>query len=162
MTAKQLFTETLNWFCLLLHDLKNKRNLLYIVVSAVSASVIAGFVLYLIDANIHSPLDGIWSAWVTMTHVGFGDVVPSSFLGRLVSALLILLGLTLFSLFTAILSAALINKNVAAWDSNVQQIQQDTTRIESREDLILMELQKLQHRIDSLEQQLITTRSKKK
>ncbi|MDP3009144.1 MAG: ion channel [Methylococcales bacterium] len=32
----------------------------------------------------------MWSAWVTMTHVGFGDVVPTSFLGRLFSAGLIL------------------------------------------------------------------------
>ena len=73
-----------------------------------------GLILFLIDPNIKSPLDGIWSAWVTMTHVGFGDVVPISFFGRLLAAGLILFGLVFFSLFTALVSVALIGRNMDA------------------------------------------------
>ena len=98
--------------------------------------------------------DGIWSAWVTMTHVGFGDVVPTSFLGRLLSAALILFGLLLFSLCTAILSASLIGKNLDAWENNVRQIEQETNRIEADENAILRELARLHERMEHLENAL--------
>lgn len=160
MTVTSLLTETLHWFTILLRDLKTCRSLFYLLIAALLVSFMTGIALYLIDVNIHSPLDGIWSAWVTMTHVGFGDVVPVSFFGRLLAALLILFGLTLFSLFTAILSATLIGKNIATWEYGVQQIEQETTDIELRENLILQELYRLHQRMDVLEQQLLN-RAKK-
>jgi voltage-gated potassium channel len=89
-----------------------------------------------------------------MTHVGFGDVVPVSLLGRLLSSTLILFGLILFSLCTAILSASLIGKNLDLWENNVRQIEQETTRIEADENKILAELARLHERLDNLEQQL--------
>ncbi|MDD1608150.1 MAG: ion channel, partial [Methylococcaceae bacterium] len=104
--------------------------------------------------NVHSMTDGIWSAWVTMTHVGFGDVVPTSLLGRLLSAALILFGLTLFSLCTAILSASLIGKNMDVWETNVRQLAQETNRIEADDNTILSELARLHERLDRLEHAL--------
>ncbi len=89
-----------------------------------------------------------------MTHVGFGDVVPVSLLGRLLSSTLILFGLILFSLCTAILSASLIGKNLDLWENNVRQIEQETTRIDADENKILAELARLHERLDNLEQQL--------
>ena len=110
-------------------------------------------VLFILDTNIHSLFDGIWSAWVTMTHVGFGDVVPTSFLGRILSAALILFGLVLFSLFTALLSANLIGKNIDAWGNNVQSIENDLDQIEIEESKVLQELARLHARLDALEKQ---------
>lgn len=46
--------------------------------------------------------------------MGFGDVVPTSFLGRVLSSLLIVFGLILFALFTAALSAAFLGKGLEA------------------------------------------------
>jgi voltage-gated potassium channel len=86
-----------------------------------------------------------------MTHVGFGDVVPTSLLGRLLSAALILFGLTLFSLCTAILSASLIGKDMDSWGNNVRQIKQETNRIEDNENKILSELARLHERLERLE-----------
>lgn len=90
-----------------------------------------------------------------MTHVGFGDVVPTSLLGRFFSAWLILFGLAIFSLCTAILSASLMGKNMDTWGSNVRQLEQETNRIEADEDKILRELARLHERMDSLEKQLL-------
>ena len=109
---------------------------------------------YLLDPNVHSILDGIWSAWVTMTHVGFGDVVPTSFLGRLLSAVLILFGLVLFSFFTAILSVTLIGKNMNAWGINVQQLEKDAGVLKAEENQILLELVRLRKRMDALEKRI--------
>jgi len=52
--------------------------------------------------------DGIWYALVTITTVGYGDVVPASEYGRVFGIVLILFGVLFFSLVTANLSAYLI------------------------------------------------------
>jgi voltage-gated potassium channel len=154
MNIIQILTDALNLFKKLLSDLSGKRSLIYLLILAFAVSFGAGFMLYVIDPNVHSPIDGIWSAWVTMTHVGFGDVVPTSLLGRLLSSALILFGLSLFSLCTAILSASLIGKNMDSWGSDVRQIEQETNRIEADENQILRELARLHERMESLEKQL--------
>lgn len=154
MNIIQILTDALSLFKKLLNDLSGKRSLVYLLILAFAVSFGADFMLYVIDPNIRSPIDGIWSAWVTMTHVGFGDVVPTSLLGRLLSATLILFGLALFSLCTAILSASLIGKNMDSWGNNVRQIEQETNHIEVEESKILSELARLHERMTSLEKQL--------
>ena len=154
MKIIMILTEALSLFKNLVNDLRGKRSLVYLLILAFSVAIASGLILYLLDPNIHSLFDGIWSAWVTMTLVGFGDVVPTSFLGRLLSATLILFGLTLFSLFTAILSVTLIGKNIDTWGHDVRQLEQETSRIETEENQILKELAKLHERMDALEKQL--------
>ena len=149
-----ILTEALTLFKNLLNELIGKRTLVYLLILAFAVAIASGFLLFIIDPNVHSLFDGIWSAWVTMTHVGFGDVVPTSFLGRLLSATLILFGLALFSLSTALFSVTLMGKNMDAWGNNVRQIEQDTSRIESEESQILKELARLHERMDALEKQL--------
>ena len=77
-------------------DLFRSKHLEHLVLLSAMMTLLVGLMLFLIDPNIKSPQDGIWSAWVTMTHVGFGDVVPISFFGRLLAAGLILFGLVFF------------------------------------------------------------------
>ena len=154
MKIIMILTEALNLFKNLLNDLIGKRSLVYLLILAISVAIASGFILYIIDPNIHSLFDGIWSAWVTMTHVGFGDVVPTSFLGRLLSATLILFGLALFSLSTALFSVTLMSKNMDTWGGDVRQIEQETSRIESEENQILKELARLHERMEALEKQV--------
>lgn len=152
--------EALGSFKKVLADLKEKQSFVHLFILAISMAVGSGLVLYLIDSSVRTPLDGIWSAWVTMTHVGFGDVVPTSFFGRLLSALLILVGVVLFSLFTATLSVVLMNKNMNTWGMDVRQIEQETARIGTDETQILQELARLHERMTALEQQLLAKREK--
>jgi len=154
MKIIMILTEAMNLFKNLLNDLRGKQSLVYLLILAFAVAIAAGFMLYILDPNIHSLFDGIWSAWVTMTLVGFGDVVPTSFLGRLLTASLILFGLTLFSLFTAILSVTLIGKNMDTWGHDMLQIEQEASRIELEENQILHELARLHERMEALEKQL--------
>ena len=148
--------NAIHWGNNLRVELFKVKNLGYLVLLAIMVTLAIGLILFLIDPNIKSPLDGIWSAWVTMTHVGFGDVVPTSFFGRLLAAGLILFGLVFFSLFTALVSVALIGRNMDALGVNMRQIEQGAGRIQTGEDRILAELARLHERLKALEKQLLS------
>ncbi len=72
--------------------------------------VMAGFMIAAIDPGIKTVADGIWWAWVTVTTVGYGDVVPTSNLGRFFAGILILVGLGLFAMITATFTTLFITE----------------------------------------------------
>lgn len=81
--------------------------------------VLSGFIVSLIEPSIESPWDGIWWAWVTVTTVGYGDIVPGSMTGRLFASFLILMGIGLFSLLTANFSALLVSEEEEKLDQKI-------------------------------------------
>lgn len=75
---------------------------------------LSGTLISFIDPAIDTPWDGIWWALVTVTTVGYGDVVPSSVAGKIFAGILILLGISLFSLLTASFSVFFLAKEEEA------------------------------------------------
>jgi len=102
--------------------------------------VISGFLIAALDPAFDGPIDGIWWAWVTMTTVGYGDLVPSTNEGRLFGSLLILVGICMFSLLTASFSVFFIEK--------------DEGEIAERERQNLNRITRLENRLENIEQQL--------
>lgn len=149
------FYQALHWANRLRADLFKCKHVGYLVLLSLAVTLAVGMLLFLIDANIHSPMDGIWSAWVTMTHVGYGDEVPSSFLGRLLAAGLILLGLVLFSLFTALVSAALIGRNSDVLARFSSGNESELIRLQGNHERVLDELAQLQLRMEVLQKILL-------
>ena len=72
--------------------------------------VLAGVMIVQIDPNIATIKEGVWWAWVTISTVGYGDVVPTSTMGRVLAAILILIGMGLFSVITANFAVLLIQQ----------------------------------------------------
>lgn len=149
--------NALQWGNTLRIELFKSKNLSYLMLLAVMVTLAVGFMLFIIDTNIKTPMDGIWSAWVTMTHVGFGDVVPVSFFGRLLAAGLILVGLVLFSLFTALISVTLIGRNLDSIGGDIKLLEHHGNSSQSHEEQILQELARLHQRLESLEATLAKT-----
>ncbi len=101
----------------------------------------SGFIISGVDPAFESPLDGIWWAWVTITTVGYGDLVPSTTTGRLFGAFLILMGIALFSMLTASFSVFFIEQDekemIEREDANIRRI----ARIESQLERIETQLE---------------------
>lgn len=79
---------------------------LVIVAATVAASVEGGE-----NASIHSFPDALWWAVVTITTVGYGDMVPVTTAGRAMGFILMLGGIAFFSGVTANLASYLVKGN---------------------------------------------------
>ena len=58
----------------------------------------------------HNILDTFWWSIVTFTTVGYGDVYPITAIGKILSAIIVLIGIMLFALPTSILTAEFLNE----------------------------------------------------
>lgn len=128
---------------------KTVRSLLIVIGVVVTAS---GFILALVDPGIHSPLAGIWYSLVTLAHVGYGDVVATSFLGRVISAFLILLGIGLFALAAGIFASILVVHDLKGEHHDEDGLVDGDHETAERQ--ILLELKALNQKVQKLEAQL--------
>ena len=80
------------------------------VCTVVMLVVIMGSVMHLIEGQVNefaSIPDGMYWAIVTLTTVGYGDMVPQTVLGKLVSAVIMVMGYGLIAVPTGIVSVEL-------------------------------------------------------
>jgi len=94
--------------------------------------VMSGIIISRIDPSIGTVWDGMWWAWVTMSTVGYGDVVPDSAAGRLFGSLLILFGVVLLSMLTANLAAYFIGSDVEKVEESEKEADRLLREISSR------------------------------
>lgn len=114
------------------------------LIVALVTLVMAGIIIVRIDPSVGTLWDGMWWAWVTMSTVGYGDVVPHSGAGRLFGALLILFGVVLLSMLTANLAAFFIGSDVG----------KDVGKVEKEEKQADKMLKDISDRLERIEQKL--------
>jgi voltage-gated potassium channel len=105
---------------------------------------LAGVFMAGLDPGVETVWDGLWWAWVTVSTVGYGDLVPTSGAGRLFGALLILLGVGLFSLVTANISAYFVSQEE-------EKVKEEEARLRQEQHAAHERLERLERRIRRLE-----------
>jgi voltage-gated potassium channel len=85
------------------------RKFHYVLVVSCGVILLGATGLYTIERGRNESLtsfpDALWWAFSTTTTVGFGDIVPATGEGRLISILLMLTGITVVGVFTATLAS---------------------------------------------------------
>ncbi len=110
-----------------LRDVRFMEFSLMIVLTILTGS----FAVYLVE-SIHedSPIqtmgDAVWWAMATATTVGYGDVVPVTSLGRAIGVLMMILGISLLSVFISAVGAAFYEYTTSYFRSSLE------TRINER------------------------------
>ncbi len=101
-----------------LHASRHKVTVFLIAVLCVV--IVVGAAMHLIEGPEHgytSIPQGMYWAIVTMTTVGYGDVVPQTVLGKSLSALLMILGYGVLAVPTGIVSAELVKESAVRPDT---------------------------------------------
>ena len=102
--------------------------------------VMAGILMSALEPTIEGPQEGIWWAWVTITTVGYGDVVPQTHIGRAFASVIIFLGIGLFAALTASFTTFFINQK-----------EESST---NPEDKALQRLSAIEHQLVQLEKKI--------
>lgn len=84
--------------------------------------LIAGGLARIVEPDVFTSIGlAYWWAVVTVTTVGYGDVVPESTIGRLVGTGLMLTGLGLIPTLTSVVVATLVGKRTRAQQEQLDQ-----------------------------------------
>lgn len=74
--------------------------------------VCCSYVFYLLESDINPKvnrfIDAVWWGFTTATTTGYGDITPVTDLGKILSILLMITGLLLFAIFTALFAETIL------------------------------------------------------
>jgi voltage-gated potassium channel len=102
-------------------------------------TIVCGVLIRILDpTDFHSVGEGLWWAVQTVTTVGYGDVVPEQVGGRIVAAILMLVGIGIISVVTAVITAAFLETVRRRLD-------------DPRHDQVIAKLDELGSRLDAIE-----------
>jgi voltage-gated potassium channel len=92
--------------------LANHKGLVWLFVAWIGVMFLCAVGVYVsevgVNPGIQSPLDALWWGLTTMTTVGYGDIYPTTGEGRLAAAVLLILGIGLYSAITATITSFLV------------------------------------------------------
>jgi voltage-gated potassium channel len=110
----------------------------WIAITTVVVAIAGGVAIWLLDRDEFPTIGaGLWWAVQTVTTVGYGDHVPAQTEGRLVATLVMVTGIGFLSVVTASISAAFVESA-------------RRRRGESREDLLLERLERIEQTLEEL------------
>jgi len=74
--------------------------------------LLCGYVFWVLEKGVNPKvqryLDAIWWGFATATTTGYGDITPITDLGKLLSIVLMLSGLAIFAMYTALFAETII------------------------------------------------------
>jgi len=123
-----------------LHRLLRRNKLGTTLIATFVIIVVTGTMSAALDPGIETPIDGIWWAWVTVTSVGYGDIVPQTNVGKVFGSLIILLGLGMTAMITATFTASLVTE--------------DKNEVNSKENLLNKRIKRLDLRLAELDKKM--------
>ena len=98
------------------------RAVATVISVAFTLVIVAGALARVVEPDTFTSLGlSYWWAVVTVTTVGYGDIVPESTAGRLVATALMLTGLGLIPTLTSVTVAILIGKRTSAQQQQIDQ-----------------------------------------
>ncbi|TVP40421.1 ion channel [Candidatus Nitrosocosmicus arcticus] len=118
------FMHILSRTLIIMDEIRNR--LLYVVLLSMITVTAGAFTMYFVEHNapgskITNLGDAVWWAVVTVTTVGYGDVYPVTFEGRIIATVIMVIGIAILGILISTLGAQFIEskmKNQRRKDEN--------------------------------------------
>ncbi|MDW8060812.1 MAG: potassium channel family protein [Thermomicrobium sp.] len=107
-----------------LRDIATENGLVYVLAVAGGVVLIGSAVFWLVEPSVRSYGEALWWAIVTVTTVGYGDVAPRTTAGRLVAAVLMLVGIGLLGMLTSSLATYFLGIRRCAGHPTIEHIRE--------------------------------------
>lgn len=88
------------------------NGLKYMVVTSLLCIIVGGIAIHFVEGM--TVFDGIWWSFVTATTVGYGDISPSTPAGRVIAAILMIVGIGLIGSLTSTITALFFQRHESA------------------------------------------------
>jgi len=96
----------------------------------------------IVEPAIETYAEALWWGLITITTVGYGDIAPVTVLGRLMAAVLLMVGIGIVGIFTSAVTNYFSNKPKDSRDKQVMKVIQSIDEIEdiTKEDIEFIQL----------------------
>lgn len=134
-----------------------RSRLLRVVVGILTFTFVSALIITFVeDKEPFSSLgQSIWYVWITISTVGYGDMVPDSIAGKIIGGFVIFIGVALLSTFTATISTIFITRQlkegrgleqiklknhliICGWNFNAEQILNNLKKQYRRTDSVVL------------------------
>jgi voltage-gated potassium channel len=125
----------------------NPRKAAFVIATVTTTiTILAGVLMRFVDHDNFGTIGtGMWWAVQTVTTVGYGDDVPTTTAGRLLAALVMLLGIGFVTVITASITGAFVARS-----------RPDQQQVEAHDNEQRHEFQRIHERLDRIEAELRT------
>jgi voltage-gated potassium channel len=99
------------------------RAVRMVALVALSLAFVAAVLEWLVDPAMGDFADALWWAVVTVTTVGYGDVIPTSTVGRVIASILMVAGVSAIPITTSLVVSVFVSRAQAqqrAHDAELQ------------------------------------------
>lgn len=126
------------------------------IIIAIAIIIMAFTALFYVFGTSYNPFDYFYFVIVTLTTVGYGDITPQTYNEKILTMILILIGIVIFSTITASISSYLTDNMLENEDDGIDEVKksmkEESENIKSELEAIRQENKKLHEEINELKE----------
>lgn len=141
------------YFSIIGRFLKNTRldEILAVLLLIIVGSTLS---LYLVDPGMNNLFDDLWFVVVSITTVGYGDITPNSVYGKIISLVLLIIGVFIFSAITGAISTYFMDNLLKEGSYHIIELKEKMESQDAKIDDLSEQLSRSEAKMDELKDEI--------